>query len=332
MASSPLTQADPFLACFARRLGTREAMPFAEFMDLALYDPVCGYYRQDRDRVARRPGADFYTAESFREVFSALIAAATIDLLEGRDPSTFAFVEIGAEPDGGLLPEAMTGFREFRVVRLGEETDLPSRAIVFSNELYDAQPFHRVVRRGGRWIEAGVALREGSLVWSDLESVSRDLADRIDPLPTDAPEASIIDLPIAAASLLGTQVAGQWEGLLIAADYGKSWAALAEDYPEGTGRAYRNHRQERDLLATPGHQDLTCFICWDWMQAVLEQNRFSTIRVESQEAFFMRHAPGVIGNIIAGPGGPLTPRHSQLKTLLHPGLMGQKFQILHGRR
>jgi len=332
MASSFLDPPESFAARFLSRLNGRTALSFAEFMELALYDPVCGYYRQNRERVARQAQADFYTAESFREVFSALIAAAAVHLLGGRDPADFVFVEVGAEPGGGLLPDALSGFRDFRVVRLGEDVEWPTYSILFSNELYDAQPFHRVVRKGGRWIESGVTLRDGVPAWTDLERTSIPVLQRLDQLPADSTEGTVIDLPIAAADLLLGQVSGGWQGILIAADYGKSWTALTRDFPEGTGRAYRNHRMGNDLLAEPGQQDLTCHICWDWMEDTLRQNGFEEIRVESQEGFFMHHARDVIHGIIAGPAGPLSPGHSQLKTLLHPGLMGQKFQVLHGRR
>ena len=81
MASSSLDPPESFAAHFLDRLNGRTALSFAEFMELALYDPVCGYYRQKRERVARQAQADFYTAESFREVFSALIAAAAVRAL-----------------------------------------------------------------------------------------------------------------------------------------------------------------------------------------------------------------------------------------------------------
>ena len=64
----------------------------------------------------------------------------------------------------------------------------------------------------------------------------------------------------------------------------------------------------------------------------LRKNHFAQIQLASQEAFFIRNAPQAIESIITEPGGPLNERHSQVKTLLHPGLMGQKFQVLSGRR
>jgi SAM-dependent MidA family methyltransferase len=332
MASSDLDQPAPFPEVFKATLGARNAMPFAEFMKMALYHPECGYYRSNRTRVGRSPEADFYTSESLGRVLSDLVAAAAVHLLTGVDPGSHVFVEIGAEPGSGLHPDAFEAFREFRPIRLGDNTRIPEKAVVFSNELYDAQPFHRVVYRNGRWTENGVGLDGEELTWVDLGSLSPQVVAFMDHLPVTAVEGTVVDLPIAATEMMAAQVEPDWTGLFIAADYGKSWTALVDDSPHGTGRAYRHHKQHGDLLANPGRQDLTCHICWDWMETVLKQHGFAGVQVTSQEAFFIRNAPDAIKSIITDSAGPLSERHSQLKTLIHPGLMGQKFQVLTGRR
>ena len=47
-------------------------MPFARFMELALYHPEFGYYEKDADRVGRR--GDFVTSVSVGAVFGQLLA------------------------------------------------------------------------------------------------------------------------------------------------------------------------------------------------------------------------------------------------------------------
>ena len=173
-------------------------MPFATFMDLALYDPAAGYYRSDATRVGRNPESDFYTAETHREVYSALVAAGASSRLNGRDPHAFAFVEIGVEPGGGIRPEALTEFRADESIGIGDALRLPDRAICFSNELFDAQPFHRVVRKNGQWVELGVTLDGLTPVWADLDQLSPPV-DAIRPdLPDGASDGYTIDLPIAS--------------------------------------------------------------------------------------------------------------------------------------
>jgi SAM-dependent MidA family methyltransferase len=124
--------------------------------------------------------------------------------------------------------------------------------------------------------------------------------------------------------------AQNWHGLFVAFDYGKTFAALASETPQGTARAYRQHTQHNDLLAQPGEQDLTAHVCWDWLSDNLAAAGCPAPRVESQEAFFVHHAgPWIAASLARESSGASTPRKRALMHLLHPAQMGQKFQVLH---
>jgi SAM-dependent MidA family methyltransferase len=312
------------------RCGGGATLRFDAFMELALYHPEHGYYRRAKPRVGTERGTDFFTASSTGPLFGELVAAAARKLLAGRgaEPGDFTFVEIGAEPGGGVLQEVAHGFGGNRVVRVGEEAELAGPCVVFSNELFDAQPFRRFLGRAGRWVELGVALdaATGGLVEVELGPVSEPW------LPMEVPEGCLFDAPRAAAELAGRLAAPGWRGLFIAFDYGKSLASLLSETPAGTARAYHRHRQEKDLLARPGEQDLTCHVCWDWLSEALEGRGFGRPALEVQEAFFVRHAGELISSQVAEDGARLTPRKRALMMLLHPGNLGRKFQVLHAWR
>lgn len=298
-------------------------MTFARFMALALYDPKVGYYTRNRNRVGYAPGTDFFTASTSGPVFGELIAAACRKLLGDRDPTDYEFVEIGAESESGVLTGVTHGFRQTRIVRVGAPLRLEGRCVVFSNELFDAQPFTRYIRRGDRWRELGIELTDGTLVECEFTPSSAP------PLPSTLPEGYIIDAPLSANSLLA-EIAGQpWSGLFVACDYGKSWDELISATPRGTARAYFRHTQSNDLLARPGEQDLTCHVCWDWLIEQLTANRFRTPLVESQESFFVRHATDYIAAATAADAAHFSHRKLALMQLLHPSHLGQKFQVLH---
>lgn len=320
-----------FLALFRAETGG-ETASFARFMALALYHPELGYYQQSRRRVGLTPAADFYTATSTGTVFGELVAAAAARLLAPAAPPDHTFVEIGAEPDGGVLTGVAHPFRENRPLRLGEELRPVGDCVVFSNELFDAQPFHRLVRRAEAWRELGVAVAGDRLVEADLPALSPPVEAIRDRLPPTAPDGYRLDLPLAAAALCAQIARAPWRGVFLAFDYGKTWTSLATDTPGGTARAYRSHRQERDLLAAPGRQDLTCHVCWDWLETELAAAGFADIRLESQEAFLIRHAGTVAARIMQGTKPRPDPRRSRLHELLHPGLLGQRFQVLHAVR
>lgn len=320
-----------FREVFHRHADADGAVSFARFMELALYHPEVGYYRRDRTRVGYAPGTDFFTASTSGPIFGELIVAACVTLLgRSRDPRDYTFVEIGAEKEAGVLADVTHPFGATRTIILGEPLALNGRCVVFSNELFDAQPFRRFVFRAGVWRELGVALRGESLIEVETESPASPSAPSH--LPSVAPDGYIIDAPFAATAL-ATQIAAQpWSGLFIACDYGKSWRELTEATPAGTARAYFRHTQSNDLLARPGEQDLTCHVCWDWLSEALTGAGCGKPTVESHEAFFIHHAAEFIAATSAAQAAQFSQRKLALLQLLHPAHLGQKFQVLHALR
>ncbi|TAG28903.1 MAG: hypothetical protein EAZ36_05170 [Verrucomicrobia bacterium] len=317
-------------------------------MDLALYDPALGYYRRDRHRVGRDRGADFYTATSLGPLFGELVCAAAAKLLRDAslDPATHSFVEIGAEPTGGIVAGlAAHPFTATRTIHLNEPIHLDGPCVVFSNELFDARPVRRFIHRGHGWHEQGVRLvyetddGDGlaNLTEVDLGAAPPDASGFLPPHST-TPEGYRFDAPLAAAELAHEIAQQRWTGLFLAFDYGKSFAELAHAVPAGTARAYHQHTATKDLLARPGEQDLTAHVCWDWLTDALTRGGAArATALASQESFFVHHAGEFIAAQLAAPSpathsgrGPLDPRRRALMHLLHPGQMGQKFQVLHG--
>jgi SAM-dependent MidA family methyltransferase len=315
-----------FMRIFRAQAGPSGRMTFAQFMALALYDPEVGYYSRPKSRVGYAPGTDFFTASTSGPIFGELISAACKKLIGPRAPKEFTFVELGAETTGGILTDVTHPFGSARTVQLGAPIQLQGNCVVFSNELFDAQPFNRFIFRQGAWRELGVELRGETLTEAELDSATpADLPDR-------APEGYVIDAPLAASRLLDQILAQPWTGLFVACDYGKSWAELTTATPAGTARAYFRHTQSNDLLAQPGEQDLTCHVCWDWLADRLTAQRFSTPIIESQETFLIRHAGDFIAATSLAEATRLSPKKLALMQLLHPAHLGQKFQALHAFR
>lgn len=335
-----------FIRAFKARAGGGR-LRFDAFVDLALYDAEVGYYRQPRRRVGYGQGTDFYTASSSGPVFGELVAAACVKLLQagGKDassapdarrpaPDRFTFVEIGAETPGGILEGVAHPFGSARTVQVGGALDLSGPLVVFSNELFDAQPFRRFRFECGHWRELAVELRDGALaevpLTDDATSLAPDVA--IASLPPIAAEGYTIDAPTAAANLAAIIGRQPWTGLFVAFDYGKTWRELIEACPAGTARAYFRHTQSNDLLARPGQQDLTCHVCWDWLVDTLGGHGFANVRVDSQESFFVHQADAYLQKAIADDAGRLTARKRSLLQLLHGSHLGQKFQVLSALR
>jgi len=312
------------LEALRRRARGRPSLGFADFMEVVLYDPELGYYRRDAPRIGYAPGTDFLTASTSGPIFGRLVVAACCRILGPEHPAGFEFVELGSERGAGILDGAAHPFRSARVVGVGEPLRIEGPSIVFSNELFDAQPFRRFRSRPGGWRELGVSLDEGGLAEVEIDSDGPVPPE----LPAGAPEGYVIDAPYAAAALARAIAALPWTGLFLALDYGKSWEEIAHGTPAGTGRAYRHHAQATDLLAFAGEQDLTCHVCWDWLEGALSGAGFAEPRVASQEAFFARHAGDFIEAFTAAEAGRVSRDKLSLLQLLHPVHMGQKFQAL----
>src|SRR5580704_10642884 len=169
MQPSITRSADPAIrAALRARARGAPAVSYEEFMDIALYEPSAGYYRRGGRRIGYGPGTDFLTATASAPTFGRLVVAACVRLL-GPAAAGAEFVEIGAEPESDALAGVPHPFASVRQIRAGEPLRLAGPTVVFSNELFDAQPFRRFRFRAGSWRELGVAVGAAELAEVELE-------------------------------------------------------------------------------------------------------------------------------------------------------------------
>lgn len=334
-------------------------------MELALYCPDCGYYEKESDRIGRR--GDFYTSVSVGSLFGELLAFQFAEWLStlNPQPSTLNLVEVGAH-DGRLASDILNWLQirrptlferiKFLIVepsprrqatqqatlrsfganvnwvhRLG---DLPKvHGIIFSNELLDALPAHRLGWDAEKreWFEWGVTVKAEQFVWTRLART--DHASRLTPhVPPELlevlPEGFTTEL-CPAAEDRWREAAGRLEhGKLLTIDYGLSAEQFfSPERKNGTLRAYHRHRLGDDVLANPGEQDITAHVNFTAIQAAGEGAGLRTEFLETQAAFLTDLARRVLA---ADSGfGPWTPDQSrQFQTLTHPEHLGRAFRVL----
>lgn len=300
---------------------------FDDFMEIALYHPTEGYYRRAHERVGRSAQTDYFTASSLGPVFGELVVACCVNLLGANDPANFKFVEYGAEGGRSVLDGVEHPFTAVETIGLTDPGVIEGAAVVFSNELFDAQPCRRFRSTTGGWEELGVRCHEAGI----SDAVRNVISPPLDLPPPSAPGYHL-DWP-TGAERLAEQIVGQpWHGLFVAFDYGKRWQELTDSVPQGTARAYHRHRQKTALLEAMGTQDLTCHVCWDHLARILQNGRFADPQIRSQEAFLVKNASVKLAEIMAAEAARLSPRKSGLMQLLHPSALGQKFQVLSAQR
>src|SRR5438552_12773632 len=84
-------------------------IPFARFMELALYHPEHGYYASGRASIGRR--GDFFTNVSVGPLFGKLLASQFAEIGEKLErPQAFTIVEQGAH-DGVFAGDVLSALR-----------------------------------------------------------------------------------------------------------------------------------------------------------------------------------------------------------------------------
>jgi len=317
---------------FMTLLSDRRALPYDEFINWALYDPVIGYYTSTNNRVGKNSKSDFYTSSSLGSTWGNLVVDATCKLLGSQDPKNFTFLEIGAEPENDSIGKVPHPFKEIKNIRLGDPFEIPSLAVVFSNEWLDAQPFKRFRfnNLSTQWEELGVAL-EGELWMEKILLESESDLEITKQFPQNYSLPYIIDWPTGAENSIRKLSRLNWSGLFLAFDYGLDVQRIFNDFPEGTARSYSNHQATNNILQNPGLQDITCHVCWNPLQEIMSNHGFTQISIQRQESFFVNTAQLAMQKMFTnqkeGEGNL-----GALKELIHPQHLGHKFQALHAIR
>jgi SAM-dependent MidA family methyltransferase len=220
--------------------------------------------------------------------------------------------------------------------------DLPRRSIrgiIFSNELLDAFPFHRLGWNASRkiWFEWRVDRKDERFCWVRSEWIVPKPRQTDQPalwqrLPEELaavlPDDFTIDVCPAAPQWWSEAAARLQAGKLLTFDYGVEEEELFEPRREhGTLRSYRGHRVTSDPLADPGQQDLTAHVDF----SALKRAGTAAGLVEDFFGSQANFLTGIVQRISQEPVGfgEWTPAQTrQFQTLTHPQHLGRSFRML----
>jgi SAM-dependent MidA family methyltransferase len=363
--------ASNFAVSLRERLRREGAISFRDWMDAALYDESGGYYaRRDLQRWGRE--GDYRTAPERSPLFAATFARYFASLYEELGaPQSWTIFEAGAGAGHfarGVLetlrrdhPRAFSAtlyvidevsadgrgraaqlLKEFadrvRYFRLAEISEPVNEGIVFANELLDAFPVHRVVVRDGKLLELYVGLDESEkFIWMEREPSTPDLAAYLARSGVELSEGQAAEINLEIEGWIKSAATVFGRGYLVLADYGAEASELygSPHRPEGTLRAFHQHRLADDVLARPGKQDLTTTIDWTNVRRVGEKLGLQTVSFERQDAFLLR--AGVLGQLerMAAQTQNETDAlilRSSVRELILPGGMSESFQVLVQKR
>ena len=345
------------------RIRREGPLSFREWMRAALYDERGGYYRRrDAERWGR--AGDYRTAPERSRLFAAAFARYFASLYEelGR-PRSFVLVEAGGGPGhfarGVLqtlerdLPELFgktryvyeeasddarlraasllapfAGRVEFREAVEGEAS------VVFSNELLDALPVHRVRMGRGRLRELFVHVdEEGRFGWTEAEPSTPRLFEHFERAGVRLAEGHEAEVCLDAEDWMERAARLVGRGFVVTVDYGAEAVELytAPHRARGTLRGFSAHAFVEDLLREPGSHDLTTTVNWTQIRAAGERAGLRAVCFERQDAFLLR--AGLLEQLeretaLAEDEAEVARLRLDAREMVLPGLMASHFQVL----
>ena len=338
-------------------------------MEAALYHPTEGYYcKPGRKRWGRE--GDYRTSPERSELFAATFARYFARLYgELKRPAEWTIVEMGGG-DGrfarGLLQslqdhcphvfsacryvvdEASVDSREHAAKRIAEFSDRVQfetlenldridAGIIFSNELLDAFPVHRLTKKDGKVFELYVTTAGERFAWSLGPLSMPRLSEYCREYGTEPAEDQIVEINLAIESWLENVAEKLAAGYLITVDYGAETHELHPDplRSQGTLRAYYQHQFIDDVLTRPGEMDLTTTIDWTYVKRAGERFGFEVVEFTRQDKFLLQE--GLLEELErqtdkAESEAEKLHFRTNAREMILPGAMGSSFQVLVMKR
>lgn len=299
---------------------------------MALYDEREGYYcRPDRKKWGR--AGDYRTSPERSSLFAATFACYFATLFEELgSPPSWTIVEAGAG-DGhfavGVLEALQESFpsvfaatryvidepgphsRVLAQERLQLLGDFDGRVefmnlvdvnvdpgIIFSNELLDAFPVHRVVMHHGELREFYVTVgSDDDFQWAAAAASTPRLADYFAQSQIQLAEGRVAEVNLEIEKWLRKAAGKLQSGYLITVDYGATAAELygSAAREQGTLRSFYQHRLVDNVLARPGEQDITTTVDWSSVERIGEALGLETAEFDRQDKFLL--ATGLLNQL-----------------------------------
>lgn len=341
------------------------AIPFARFMELALYAPGLGYYSAG----ARKFGAegDFVTAPELGGGFAHALAHAGAGILAQLDGDGVWF-EIGAgtgalagkvlkrlrqldrlpseywilEPSADLRERQREHLQDtlapelFACCRwLDGPPEQPWQGVLVANEVIDALPATRFIKEEGEVYEECVALdahQQFTRVMRPADALVsgavRHLERYLQREFTEGYCSEVLpQLPYWIQAVAGTMKRG---GMLFI-DYGYPRGEYyLPERDDGTLVCHYRHRAHGDYFVWPGLQDLTASVDFTALAEAGTSAGFRLAGYCSQASFLLANGlADYIADYENGSDEIARYRESQMiKKLVLPGEMGERFQFM----
>jgi SAM-dependent MidA family methyltransferase len=332
-------------------------LSFADFMQMALYQPGLGYYSNGLSKIGE--AGDFITAPEISPLFSRALGNHIADVLKqvpeadclefGAGNGQMAvdlllyLAEINRLPKHYYIIEASAHLREIQRQKVKEHLgDIQSLVVwldqlpaefngaILANEVCDAMPVHRVQFENDHLLEIGVGLQNGKLEWQTQLLTNPYLKARCEQIHSQLQLFPYqTEIAIQAPAWLGTIANLLKQGAIYLIDYGYE----AKDYfhplrHQGMLRCHYRHQAHDDPLVLVGLQDITTHVDFTALAETAHAEGLQVEGYQRQSDFLLA---GDILNLSQNHATEAFHQMQQaaaLKRLLLPEQMGELFKVL----
>jgi SAM-dependent MidA family methyltransferase len=341
---------------------------FAEYMSVCLYEPGFGYYTSPGRKVGAE--GDFYTSITVHAAFGRVVAREIAQMWRTMgSPAGFTLLECGAgngrlacdimdflkERESAMYavlclvlveqePSLESAQREMLAAHLEKISwsssekfasgDLVFSGCVYSNELLDALPVHRVVMTSDGLKEIFVTCsNEGEFIEEVGQPSTPDIEAYLKRLNVELFPAQQAEVNLNAPKWLSAASKALKQGFIMTIDYGYPAVDLyASRRKLGTLLCYYRHQTEENPYLRPGLQDITTHVDFTTLMNCAEDAGMKNIWFGEQYRFLM--SAGIIEEIeeiersAISEDEKLRLRLTLKKLIMPEGGMGDTFKVL----
>ena len=363
----PMTDDTQLKDILVKRIETAGRITFAAFMEACLYEPGLGYYTSPGRKVGAE--GDFYTSISVHAAFGRVIAREVAQMWRCLGaPDSFTLVECGAG-NGRLACDIMDFLAErepvmytgLDLVLVEREPSLQAAqaelldkhrerlrwlapeafgtegfsfsGCLYSNELIDALPVHRVMMTPEGLREIYVTLGDNGFAEEAGELSTPAIADQLDRIGVTLLPGQQAEVNLAAPEWLAAASRSLQRGFVLTIDYGYPAAELyAPQRKQGTLLCYYRHQVEDDPYIRLGRQDITSHVDFTTLMRRGEELGLQPVWFGEQCRFLL--SAGIVEEIEeserseASEEQKLKLRLALKKLIMPEGGMGDTFRVL----
>lgn len=338
-------------------------IPFAHFMELALYAPGLGYYSASSTKFGYK--GDFVTAPEISVLFGKTIARQAMQLFRQIDQASI--LEFGAG-SGKLALDLLTELEQldqsptqYLILEMSGElqqrqrelfvthaphlldritwlNELPEQfsGLIIANEVLDAMPTHLIVWKKDDLFERGVGLDQQNFIWIDKPLISDELKTIANQLSTliDRNEPNFMsylsEISLANRYFIRSLSKMLQSGLILLIDYG--FGQREYYHPQrsmGTVMCHYRHYAHDDPFYLPGLQDITSHVDFSAITQVASCNNLQLLGYTNQAHFLINCGiTELLSKVSVTDTAAYLPLSNQLQRLVSPAEMGELFKVI----